>query len=141
MRRFVTLLVAAAIILVPASSGFARAGNLSVTVTYTGKGKVDDMHEIWVALFTNPDMNDKPFAVEAIHKNGGTAVFKNVTADSAYVGYAYDEKGDWDPQAGPPPQGTPLGAYNVDGKGPTLVKITAATKIKGTFDDSRRAMQ
>jgi hypothetical protein len=45
MRRFVTLLVAAAIILVPASSGFARAGNLSVTVTYTGKGKVDDTRE------------------------------------------------------------------------------------------------
>ena len=137
MRRLVMLSVVVSMVLVPASSGLAQAGSLSVTVSYTGKGKVDDTHEIWVALFSKPDTSERPIAVEPIRKSGGTAVFKGV-ADSTYVMYAYDEKGDWDATAGPPPPGTPIGSYSTDGKAPTLVKIAGATKIKGTFDDSRR---
>lgn len=78
---------------------------------------------------------------EAIRKSGGTAAFKNVAAESVYVFFVYDEKGDWDGTAAPPPQATPIGSYSADGKAPTQVKVAAATEIKGTFGDSMRKGQ
>jgi hypothetical protein len=114
------------------------AGDVAVTVTYKGKGAVDDTHELWVFLFDSPEVGQgaRPVGTEAIKKNGGTATFANVTASPVYVRIAYDEKGDYDGFSGPPPTGTPLGMYSKDGK--TIAPVTPgpAAKVKVVFDGS-----
>jgi hypothetical protein len=126
-----------------AAAPVIRAGDLAVTVSYTGKGPVDDTHEIWVFLFDSPVINNSsaPVAVQAVKKSGDTAAFKNVVQDIVYVAMAYDEKGDYDGTAGPPPPGTPIGMYSTDGKAAGPVKPGPGAKIKATFDDARRMGQ
>ena len=112
---------------------------VSVTVTYTGKGKVDQSHELWVYLFDHPEITSaqiEPLAIQPIRKSGGTTTFKNVTADPIYIGVAYDEKGDFD-AVGEPPVGTPIAIYAKDGK-TTPVKPGANAKVKITFDETLR---
>ena len=115
------------------------AGDLTVTVTYTGKGKVDDTHEILVFLFDhpNPTADSMPLAVSPVTRSGGTATFTNVSADTVYVVMVYDEKANYDGRSGPPPQGHPIGTYTKAGK-PVPVKLAPGTKVRATFDDSRR---
>jgi hypothetical protein len=118
-----------------------RAGDVSVTVTYTGKAKVDDTHEIWVFLFDNPaiDARARPVMVESLKKSGGTAVFKGVAPETVYVAVAYDEKGDYNGNSGPPPPGAPIGFHSTDGKGtPAPVKTTGGAKVKMSFGETRR---
>jgi hypothetical protein len=120
-----------------------RAGDVTVTVTYTGKGKVDDTHEIWVFLFDTPNVGreSQPLATQAVKKSGGTATFKNISQDPVYVLFAFDETGNYDGTAGPPPPGTPIGMYSTDGKAPAPVKPGTGAKVKATFDDTRRMGQ
>ena len=115
------------------------AREVSVTVTYTGKGKVDDSHELWVYLFDHPEIgaaDREPLAIQPIRKSGGTTTFKNVTADPVYVGVAYDEQGDFDAM-GEPPVGTPIAIYAKEGK-TTPVKPGPEAKVKITFDEKVR---
>jgi hypothetical protein len=137
-----TLVLAAAVVISTAASGPAaapRAGDVAVTVTYAGKAKVDTTHEIWVFLFDTPDIGpgSQPVAVQAVTKSGATATFKAVQAATVYVAVAYDEKGDYDGNQGPPPPGTPIAIYAVDGK---TAPVTPGAKgiVKLTFDESRR---
>ena len=111
---------------------------VTVTVTYTGKGKVDDSHELWVYLFDHPEIGaqSEPLAIQPIRKSGGTTTFKSVTADPVYIGVAYDEQGDFD-ALGEPPVGTPIAIYAKDGK-TTPVKPGAGAKVKITFDEKVR---
>jgi hypothetical protein len=114
---------------------------LTVTVTYKGKGAVDDNHEVFVFLFENPDIGpgSAPIAVQAVRKNGGTASFSGVSVSPVYVAVAYDEKGDYEGTTGPPPPGTPIAIYVVKGEStPAPVRPGKSAKIKLTFDDSRR---
>jgi hypothetical protein len=151
MPRHAIFLVALALMLGPAvgraqqkapAKPAARSASADVqaTVTYTGKGKVDDTHEIWVFLFDTPDIGQgsRPIAVQAIRKSGAPATFKAVTADPVYIAVAYDETGNYDGNMGPPPSGTPIAMYSKDGKTNTPVKPGPAAKIKLSFDDSRR---
>jgi hypothetical protein len=144
MRRL--LVFSAALALVVGSTSHAavipvglQGGDVTVTVTYTGKGKVDDTHDILVFLFDHPDptANSKPIAREVINKSGGTATFKAVQGDAIYITAVYDEKGDYDGLSGPPPPGTPVATYGKAGKA-IAVKPAKGTKIKMSFDDSRR---
>ena len=114
------------------------AREVSVTVTYTGKGKVDDSHELWVYLFDQAEIGaqSEPLAIQPIRKSGGTTTFKNVTADPVYIGVAYDEQGDFDAM-GEPPVGTPIVIYAKEGK-TTPVKPGPAAKVKITFDETVR---
>ncbi|MGH9311960.1 MAG: hypothetical protein ACRD1S_02055 [Vicinamibacterales bacterium] len=116
------------------------AGDVAVTVTYKGKGPVDETREVWVFLFDTPDLGPgaRPVATQTVKKNGGTATFTGVTQSPVYVRIAYDEKGDYDGFSGPPPPGTPLGQYSTDGK--TIAPVTPGpgAKIKVVFDDSVR---
>lgn len=114
------------------------AHEVSVTVTYTGKGKVDDSHELWVYLFDDPEIgaHSEPLAIQPIRKSGGTTTFKSVTADPVYIGVAYDENGDFDAM-GEPPVGTPIAIYGKEGK-TTPVKPGPDAKVKITFDDTVR---
>jgi hypothetical protein len=141
MRKvFVTSVVAIAVAAGLAAAPALRAGDLTVTASYTGKGAVDETHEIWVFLFDSPQVTaaSKPITSMTIKKSGGSATFKNVAQDTVYVLLAYDVKGDYDGTAGPPPPGTPIGSYSTDGKAPSPVKPAAGAKVKATFDDSRR---
>ena len=111
---------------------------VSVTVTYTGKGKVDESHELWVYLFDHPEISgqSEPLAIQPIRKSGGTTTFKSVTADPVYIGVAYDEKGDFD-AAGEPPVGTPVVIHAKEGK--TIpVKPGPEAKVKISFDETVR---
>jgi hypothetical protein len=124
-----------------------EGGDLAVTVTYTGKGEVKKGNEIGVFLWTTPDISSSaPIAVEVIDKNGGTAVFKNLTAPVVYVGVSYDEKGIYTETAGPPPPGTPVAIYTekpppAGTQGPpppSPVKVGKGAKVRIKFDDSNR---
>lgn len=114
------------------------AREVSVTVTYTGKGKVDDSHELWVYLFDHPEIGaqSEPLAIQPIRKSGGTTTFKSVTADPVYVGVAYDEQGDFD-ALGEPPVGTPIAIYAKEGK-TAPVKPAPGAKVTITFDETVR---
>jgi hypothetical protein len=119
----------------------ARASEVVVNVTYTGKGIVDDTHEIWVFLFDTPNImagGVGPLAVQVIRKSGGAASFTGVATDPVYVAVAYDEKGDFNGSSGPPPTGTPIAFHSKDGKTNAPVSPGPAAKIKLTFSDARR---
>jgi hypothetical protein len=117
----------------------ATAADISVTVTYTGKGTVDDTHPVWVFLFDTPEIGPGavPIARQAVKKSGAAATFKGISTDPVYIAVAYDEKGGYDGNAGPPPAGAPVSIYSTDGKG-TPAPVKPAAKVKLLFDDSQR---
>jgi hypothetical protein len=116
-----------------------KGGEVSVTVSYTGKGPVDATHEIWVFLFDSaPSRHVRPLMIQTIKKSGDTAVFKGVTHDPSYVAVAYDEVGDYDGSAAPPPAGTPIAYYSSDGKTASPLKTAGGAKIKISFNETRR---
>ena len=114
------------------------AGDVVVTVTYAGKGKVDDTHEILVFLFDQPTPTEGsiPLAVQTTTKSGGTVTFKDVAINPVYVVMVYDEQANYAGDA-PPPPGAPIGSYQKDGK-PIAVTPGPDAKIKVSFDDSIR---
>jgi hypothetical protein len=118
---------------------FTQAGDVSVTVTYTGKGKVDETHEILVFLFDHPSptAGSMPLGVQAMTRSSGTVTFKDVAQDTVYVWVVYDEQANYDGMSGPPPAGAPIGAYEKDGK-PLAVKPGPTAKVRVSFDDSVR---
>ena len=76
---------------------------------------------------------------QTIKKSGEATVFKGVMQDPVYVAVAYDEKGDYDGNAAPPPPGTPVLTYSVDGKGTSApVKTAGGVKIKLSFSVAQR---
>jgi hypothetical protein len=98
-------------------------------------------------VWTSPDINSSPpIAVEVLEKNGGTAVFKGLTAPVVYVAVSYDEKSIYTETAGPPPPGTPVAMYiekppaaGAHGApAPSPVKVVKGAKIHIKFDDSNR---
>ena len=116
-----------------------RAGDVEVTVTYKGKGPVDEKHAILVFLFDHPTptTTSEPLALQTLVKNGGTVTFKAVAAAQVYVTMVYDEKSIYNGRMGPPPPGTPIGSYMKAGK-PVAVTPGPDAKITTAFDDSVR---
>jgi hypothetical protein len=144
MRTLLAITLAAAFALPVSGAVIPKQGksnNVSVAVTYAGKGAVDATHEVWVFLFDTPAIGQgvRPLSVMTIKKSGETATFRNVTQDPVYVAVAYDCKGDYDGNLAPPPAGTPIAYYIVDGK-PTAspIKTTGGAAIKLTFSDRTR---
>ena len=129
----------------PAAGGQAasQTGDLTVTVSYTGKAPVNETNQIWVFLFATPtvDQNSRPIDARALAKNGGSVHFKTGGAGPLYVWVTYDEKGGYSSTAGPPPPGTPIGRYSIDKKTAAPVAIKPGTKIKIAFGDAMRWMQ
>ena len=127
----------------PAPQGAAAAAageqNLSVTVKYTGKGVVDPLHEVLIALLPGPTVgsDSRPLAMQPVSKNGGVASFTNVSTSPVYVLAVYDDKGTWDPQSGPPPIGTPMGWYMAP-KTTVPAPVKAGATITLTFDGSKK---
>jgi hypothetical protein len=117
----------------------SRAGDLSVTATYKGKGPVDETHEILVFLFDHPTpiATSERLGMQVVTKDGGTARFTAVAADTVYITLVYDEKSNYDGRSGPPPAGAPIGSYAKAGR-PVPVKPGPDAKVTVSFDDSRR---
>jgi hypothetical protein len=113
----------------------------SVTVKYSGKGKVDATHQLWVWLFEDPNIGpgSMPIAEEAIDENGGTATFTNVPLKQVYVAVAYDEAGGFGGNA-PPPPGSPIAIYGAKGPDDKAQPVTpgAKTSVTVTFDEKQR---
>ena len=69
-------------------------------------------------------------------------VFANVPRGSYYIFTAYDASGTWDGTPTPegPPSGTSLGVYTTKPPKPEPIQVDPgkATKIKVTFDDTRK---
>jgi hypothetical protein len=142
MRQFLAGVVALAGLTAMTSAAvipIVRAGDVSVTASYKGKGPVDDTHAILVFLFDHPTptANSQPLGREALTKNGGTVTFKDVAADPVYVTLVYDEASNYDGKSGPPPVGAPIGTYAKAGK-PIPVKPGPSVKVTVTFDSSTR---
>jgi hypothetical protein len=117
-----------------------RRGELNLTVTYKGKGTVDDTHEIFVWVFDNPNISgsSQPIAAGVLKKNGGAVKFTDLAATPVYVAVAYDDKGDYDGQSAPPP-GTPVAVYSTDGTGTAApIDVKEPAQVSMTFDDSYR---
>ena len=137
-------IVAIALMVLSAASSAAvlprmlLAGDVVVTVTYTGKGKVDDTHEILVFLFDQPTptADSEPLGMQTTTKSGDTVTFKDVPVSPVYVLMVYDEQANYAGGA-PPPPGAPIGSYQKDGK-PIPVTPGPDAKIKVSFDDSVR---
>lgn len=113
--------------------------DLTVTLTYKGKGTVDESHKLLAWLFTDATVtNDsRPVATMASAKNGATLTFKNVPATPVYVFAAYDQKGGYDGLSGPPPPGIPTAMYRAKAdKGSATPLKAGAPPVALTFDDS-----
>jgi hypothetical protein len=112
-----------------AESRADQAGTVKVTVTYTGKGRVDATHKLWVWLFDTPNIGpaSQPIA----------QLFDGVAGDKVYVAVAFDEQGVMQGDA-PPPPGSPIGILaGADG---IPVAVTPGPKgvAKLAFDDTNR---
>jgi hypothetical protein len=113
------------------------AADVTITVTYTGKGTVDSSHQLYVWLFSSPDIGpgSMPIAQVALDKNDTVAKFEGVMADRVWVAAAFDEKGAMTGNE-PPPSGTPVGIYLGSDGAPKAV--AAGETAKFSFDDSFR---
>jgi hypothetical protein len=116
------------------------ANDVSVTVRYTGKGPVNEAHQILVFLFAEAsvDAQSEPLAREVIKENGGVATFRNVAVNPVYVYVVYDEKGDYTGIGGPPPEGTPVGRYMTDPAQATAAPVKPGSKVKMSFGEEWR---
>ena len=115
--------------------------DLAVTITYTGRGKIDATHKLMVFLFTSPDVGaaGEPIAMQVAEKSGATVTFKGVLQKPVYVCAIYDEKGGYNGHSGPPPVGTPISVYRkANATAPTGVTPGPDASVHMTFNDAKR---
>ena len=114
---------------------------LTVRINYTGAGKVDAQHKIFVFLFDSPDFvqtaDVNPVASDSTTAKDGTCTF-HVDKSPVYVVAVYDPQGAYEGMS-PPPSGSSFGLYGKDGR-PEPVKIDAGktVKVEVAFDDSTK---
>ena len=114
----------------------AAPGDLPVTVTYKGKGTIDQTHKVIVWAFADSNITSasRPLDHAYVTKNGDTVTFKGLSAP-VYLFAVYDQTGAYDGVSGPPPAGLPSATYRQTPKGPPTA-VKAGTPVKFTFDDS-----
>jgi hypothetical protein len=117
-------------------------GTLKVKVLYTGSGKVDEEHKIFVFLFDSPTFAQNPampFASQSATSKKETMTFPGVSKSPAYVAIVYDPTGAYEGMS-PPPSGSSLGMYSkTPGQpAPVEVKEGKTTEVEVTFDDSQK---
>lgn len=121
----------------PAPPAATNAADISVTVTYKGKGTVDANHKLIVWTFADPNITSasRPVGTAFASKNGDTVTFKNAPAGPVYVFAVYDATGGYDGVSGPPPPGVPSALYRKLPKGPPTAVKAGGAPIKLTFGD------
>jgi hypothetical protein len=115
------------------------AGTVRVTIHYTGKGKVDASHKLWVWLFDTPNIGPGSMPIDqvSIDQNDTDAVFEGVAAEKVYIAAAFDETGGMMGDA-PPPSGTPIGILSGGNGAPSPVTSGAKEATVLTFNDTIR---
>ncbi len=113
---------------------------IEVHMHYTGAGKVDEKHKIFVALWDSTDFmkgQAAPVEMGTTSSKDGTVVFANVKKTPAYLTSLYDPKGEWD-AASMPPDGSVVGMYskNPGEPAPVEAKTGKTTTVEFTFDDT-----
>ncbi|MGA8027453.1 MAG: hypothetical protein WB992_09920 [Bryobacteraceae bacterium] len=124
-----------------ASQDTNSGSTVEVHLNYTGSGTVDQKHKIYVVLWDSPEFisgGAMPVEIQPSADKRGMVTFSNVKKAPAYVSAAYDPKGEWDAQSGPPPEGSSLGMYSkTPGKPePIDVKPGKTATVELSFDDS-----
>ena len=115
---------------------------LKVQVDYTGAGKIDETHKVYVVLWDTPDFihggGIMPVALKPATKKDDVVTFDDIKKVPAYISTAYDPTGSWDGQSGPPPSGTSLGLYTKGGATAEPIDIAPGktVTVKVTFDDT-----
>jgi hypothetical protein len=116
---------------------------LEVKLNYTGAGKVDQNHKIFVFLFDTPDFmqgNAMPIANQAATAKDQTLTFSGLSAATVYAVAAFDPKGGYDGMSGPPPAGSSLGMYSKEPGTPGAVNLEAGktARVDLAFDDTAK---
>jgi hypothetical protein len=144
MKKALTVVVAVLIAALaqfsaPLVAAPAGAGTVKVTIHYTGKGRVDASHKLWVWVFDSPNIGpgSMPLDQISIDKNDTDAVFQGVGIDKVYIAAAFDESGSMMGDA-PPPTGTPIGILSGDNGAPIPVTSGAKDAVALTFNDNFR---
>jgi hypothetical protein len=117
--------------------------SLNVKLNYTGAGKVDDKHPIFVFLFDTPEFmqgNAMPIGSQSATAKDGAVAFTGVSAQTVYAVAAYDPNGAYDGMSGPPPAGSSLGLYSTEPGKPAPIALDAGKTAQITlpFDDSHK---
>jgi hypothetical protein len=141
MRTFVLF----SAVLVSALAVHSQTGSskLTVRVSYTGSGPVDESHKVHVVLWDTPDFVKgsaaMPIAIKTITSKSATAEFDNVERNPVYVSMVYDPAGKWDAMS-PPPSGSSLGLYAKEPGTPDPIQLQPGktTTITAKFDDSSK---
>ena len=113
---------------------------LKVKLNYTGTGKVDEKHKIFLFLFDTPDFRergDMPVAVGTAAAKDATASFSNVAKSPVYLIAVYDPSGEYAGMS-VPPSGSSLALYG-DGTGkmaPIAIEEGKTAQVDLPFDDS-----
>jgi hypothetical protein len=116
---------------------------LEVKLNYTGAGKVDQNHKIFIFLFDTPDFmqgNAMPIGSQSATAKDQTVTFSGLSAATVYAVAAFDPKGEYDGMSGPPPTGSSLGMYSKDPGTPGPVNLEAGktTHVDLAFDDTSK---
>lgn len=117
-----------------ASSVHARS--FDVTVEYTGKGKVDANHKLYVLLYNTKNIAmAAPIGFQWTDKNGGKISFSDVQAPRVYLLAMYDRRGGYS-ASGPAPYDSPIGIYKDADDKPIAVYTGEGNPVRVVFDDS-----
>ena len=143
MKRRSFVLSGAALVSALAANAQTGSSKLMVQVSYTGSGKVDESHKIYVVLWDNPDFVRSsaapPIVVKGVTSKSAMAEFDDIQKNPVYVSKAYDPTGKWDAMS-PPPNGSSLGLYAKEPGTPSPVQLQPGktTTISAKFDDSNK---
>jgi hypothetical protein len=141
MTRRTFVLSGAALVSALAAQAQTGSSKLIVQVSYTGSGKVDESHKVYVVLWDDPDFVKgsaaMPIAAKSVTSKSAAAEFDNVEKNPVYVSMVYDPTGKWDAMS-PPPTGSSLGLYGKEPGTPAPIQLQPGktTTITATFDDS-----
>lgn len=144
MRRrlfFAAIGILALASLAPAQNKDDRT--LNVKLNYTGAGKVDESHKIFVFLFDSPEFmqgSGMPFASQAATAKDQTVTFSKVANATVYVVAAFDPTGGYDGTSGPPPAGSSITMYSKEAGKPAPLTLEPGkpVQVELAFDDSMK---
>jgi hypothetical protein len=138
VAALVAVMASTAVIKAASRDTGAAAGTLKVTIHYTGKGKVDAAHKLWVWVFDTPQIGPGSMPIDqlSLYKNDADASFVGLADGKFYIAAAFDETGSMMGDA-PPPTGTPIGILGMAAGAPSPVSPGKDPAVL-TFDDSMR---
>jgi hypothetical protein len=154
------LMVVCVLTLTPANAkAEAARRTVKVKLNYTGMGKVDQQHKIYVLLFdanpyTSPRLVDStseapPPAPEAgvchiLRRESATGkkqtlTFSGLATSRVYAMAFVDMSGNYDPH-GDPPSGSPMGVYGKDAGNAEPIALTEGRTVNIilAFDDTHK---